>query len=741
MGALAALTSGAFLLTGSIGATANAAPAGPVGVQALTSTSSASPGRGAEKAPGQRTDRGPCDPIDDGACLLPFPNDRFTAPADTPTGLRVDLPLEGMPVNARGVSADPSEWNRNDGFSPGAMAIADVPGLDLQVTFGLPAGVQVLDRPALSLAPDAPIVLLDLDTGARVPYLAELDHHPGAVAAGRQLLLIRPLEVLHGGHRYAVGLRDLKDAAGRLIPAEPVFAWYRGDRAGGLPAGVEPARTAEFNRLFRDLRKAGVGQHDLYLAWSFTVASDENVTGRAVHLRDQAFASLGDNNLADGQVDGVAPTFTVGQVENAPNGTTQRRVSGTVLVPNFLHAPTLPPVGPDGGVPLEALLLSTDARFDYGIAEPAPMALPQRNQMAPLLSVPYVCNLPAAATAKDPADPMLYGHGLLGSRTQANGFSTELLRERNIAPCGVDFAGMSQYDTPNVVQILQDLSQFGAMPDRIQQGFLNFQFVGRALAHPDGLASHPAFQDTSGAPLIDVDTLSYTGISQGGILGGPVVALSPDVTRGVLGVPGINYSTLLNRSVDWEGAAVGGLYNGSYPDVVDRQLGYALMQMLWDRGEGSGYARRTTTNPLPNSPPNEVLLHVAFGDYQVANVAAEVQARAYGARLLQTSLAEGRHWSNDPAFGLSVFDRTADGSIAPHAGSAIVYFDSGNDTPPSVNLPPRDGGGDPHSDPRRDERGTDQRATFLREGVVVDTFDGEPYWTQTCRGSINPNCP
>jgi hypothetical protein len=708
---------------------------------ALSLLAAAPPGRAPEGPPGQRVDVGPCDPIDDGACLLPFPNDRFTAPADTPTGLRVDLPVEGMPVNAGGVPVDPTEWNRNDGFSPGAMAIADVPGLDLQATFGLPAGVQVLDRPHLSLAPDAPIVLLDLDTGARVPYLAELDHHPGAVAAGRQLLLIRPLEVLHGGHRYAVALRDLKDADGRTIPAEPVFAWYRGDRAGGPPPGVEPARTAEFNRLFRDLRTAGVGQRDLYLAWSFTVASDQNVTGRAVHLRDEAFASLGDTDLADGVVDGDAPGFTVGQVLDAPNATTQRRVSGTVLVPNFLHAPTLPPAGPDGGVPLEALLFLTNARFDYGVADPGPMALPQRNPTAPWLSVPYVCNLPAAATAGDPADPMLYGHGLLGNRTQANGFSTELLRARNIAPCGVDFAGMSQFDQPNVARILQDLSRFGPMPDRIQQGFLNFTFVGRALSHPDGLASHPAFQDASGAPLIDVDTLSYTGISQGGILGGPVVALSPDATNGVLGVPGINYSTLLNRSVDWEGAAVGNLYNASYPDVVDRQLGYALMQMLWDRGEGNGYARRTTSNPLPNSPPNNVLLHVAFGDYQVANMAAEVQARAYGARLLQTSLAEGRHWSDDPAFRLSVFDRAADGSIASHAGSAIVYFDSGNEPPPSVNLPPGDAGGDPHSDPRRDERGTDQRATFLREGVVVDTFDGEPYWTQFCRGPLNPNCP
>ncbi len=711
-----------------------------VAAMALGLLAAAPPERGPTGPSGSAAHEDACDPIDDGSCLLPFPNDRFTTPADTPTGLRVDLPEEGMPVNADDVPVDPTEWNRNDGFSPGAMALADVPGLDLQATFGLPDGVEVLDRPDLSLAPDAPIVLLDLDTGERVPYLAELDQHPGAVSADRQLLIVRPLEVLEGGHHYAVALRQLKGADGREIPAEPVFAWYRGDRAGGQPAGVEPARTAEFQRLFRDLRKAGVGQDDLYLAWSFTVASDQNVTGRAVHLRDEAFASLGDTDLADGVVDGQAPSYTVGEVLNNPDPTTLRRISGTVLVPNFLHAPNLPPTGSDGGVPLHDLLLGTDARFDYGVADAGPMALPERNETHPWLSVPYVCNLPATATASDPSDPMLYGHGLLGTGTQANGFSTKLLRERNFAPCGVDFAGMSRFDQFTVIQLLQDLSGFGGMPDRIQQGFLNFLFVGRTLSHPDGLASHEAFEDESGAPLIDVDTLSYTGISQGGILGGPVVALAPDLTNGVLGVPGINYSTLLNRSVDWEGAAVGSLYYTAYRDPVDRQLGYSLMQMLWDRGEGNGYARRTTSNPLPNSPANNVLLHVAFGDYQVANVAAEVQARAYGARLLQTSLADGRHWSDDPAFGLSVFDRATDGTIEPHAGSAIVYFDSGNEVPPSVNLPPGDAGGDPHSDPRQDEHGTDQRATFLRDGLVIDTFDGLPYWTQFCRGPLNPNC-
>jgi hypothetical protein len=681
---------------------------------------------------------GTCDPIDSGGCLLPFPNDRFTVPADTPTGLRVQLPADGMPTNVAGVAIDPTEWNRNDGFSPGSMILTDIPGLDLQATFGLPAGVQVLDRPAVSLAANAPIVLLDLDTGERVPYYAELDHHPAAVAAGRQLLIIRPLVNLAAGHRHAVALRDLRDGSGEIIEPEPVFRWYRD--GGRPPTGVEPARSAEMQRLFRDLRKAGVDPHDLHSAWSFTVASDDGMAGRALAVRDGAFAALGDTNLADGIVDGAAPAFAVTNVVDNPNATTARRIDGTVLVANYLHGGSQTP-GPDGGVPLLPLLSGTAARFGYASAAPGPTDLPIRNQAAPWLSVPYVCNIPATATADDPATPMLYGHGLLGSRTQASGGSTELLRARNFAPCGVDFAGMSSADQLNVALSLQDVSRFGIMADRLQQGFVNFLVVGRALSHPDGFAAHAAFQDADGDPLIDVDALSYTGISQGGILGGAVMALAPDMTNGVLDVTGINYSTLLNRSVDWEGAVVGSIYYGAYTDAVERQLGFALMQMLWDRGEGSGYARRTTDNPLPNTPAHNLLLHAAFGDHQVTNVAAEVHARSAGAYLLQTSLAPGRHWADDPTFGLETFDVDTAGSVVPHAGSALVYFDSGNPTPPSVNLPPPTAGGDPHGDPRADPRSNDQRALFLRTGIVEDVFDGEPYWTQVCRGDVNPNCP
>src|SRR5687768_14496537 len=72
-----------------------------------------------------------CDPIDPRHCLLPSPSDTFTvADETTGTGRRVSLQRDSMPTNKDGVHVDPTEWNRNDGFSPGQPISIFVPRLD-----------------------------------------------------------------------------------------------------------------------------------------------------------------------------------------------------------------------------------------------------------------------------------------------------------------------------------------------------------------------------------------------------------------------------------------------------------------------------------------------------------------------------------------------------------------------------------------------------------------------------------
>ena len=227
------------------------------------------------------------------------------------------------------------------------------------------------------------------------------------------------------------------------------------------------------------------------------------------------------------------------------------------------------------------------------------------------------------------------------------------------------------------------MSNFNKLVDRMQQGFVNFMYLGRALIHPDGLATDAAFEidpdgDGPAPPVGDrhrrpaTRRLNFMGISQGGIMGGALTALEPDVDRGVLNVPGMNYSTLLRRSVDsdeyFKIPGIG-LY-ANYPSELERPLLLSLVQLLWDRGEGNGYAHNMTTHPLPNTPPHEVLLQPAIGDHQVANVTAEVEARTIGASVYTPALEPGRHWEENPFLGIPEVDVRATRPVhrRQHAG-------------------------------------------------------------------------
>lgn len=710
-------------------------------------------GSASARIPGAPSVHAPCDPLDAALCLLPFPNDRFTRPDPrTETGLRVNFSPAEMPRSVAGKPIDPTEWNRNDGFSPGSMVLTFVPGLDLHRTWGtaaLSSGGQ--NDPADHLADidryravDAPILLIDASTGERWPFWSEMDMNAGT-PADQRLLIIRPAVNFREGHRYLVALRNMRDATGSVIPAGAEFAAYRDNTPGPLgDPSFEESRRAEVSGIIGRIETAerargkAFDRSALYLAWQFTIASGRNLSERALQIRDDAFAQLGDVDLADGEIQGVPPRFAI----NPGDPERPDRVEGTITVPNYLNGQPLPPVEDVSGLPGQAV---SGQRFVYG-----PDGLPMQNPVIPTIDVPFVCTIPKVAAADNPAHPTLYGHGLLGSRFESTGGSTERDRERNFMPCATNWMGFAEYDVANAVATLADPSNMPMMADRSQQGFLNFMYLGRALAHPKGLATAARFQDADHLPLFQTGELFYDGNSQGGIMGGALTALSVDFTRATLGVTGMNYSTLLNRSSDWEGPLFNPedpnipsyssvLYTG-FPNKQEQQLVMALIQMLWDRAEADGYAQHMTTDPYLNTPAHQVLMHAALGDFQVANASAEVEARTIGARVMDTALMPGRHWTTDGSFfGLDPMPRDGSGAIAPHRGSALVYWDSGNFPPPNANVPPKEDGGDPHEDPRRDPRGGDQKAHFYLTGEIIDVMNGGPYLL--CRPGAQNDIP
>jgi hypothetical protein len=662
---------------------------------------------------------GICDPTDAAACLLPFPNDAFTvADPSTKTGRRVDLNLLAMPRNVANKPIDPTEFNRNDGWSPGSPVLTSVPGLSLGKS-----GIADVTDPGASLAADAPIVLLDAKTGQRHPYWAELD---GNDTAGEQpLLIVRPAVNFTDGHRYVVGLRDLKDGAGKDIAPNATFVQRRTaaqseleSRAAKDNHGQRVKAAKDWSDpVFAPLARQGIEPKSLYLAWTFTIASTENITGRMISMRDQAFAPLG----ADG-----APAFTVdGTVQGADgsglDGNTFRRVTGTFTVPNFLTTPVNakePALDSDPGLPGTRLLdVDQDGK-------------PEQNGT---FTATYTCNIPRSASVDAPSRGSIYGHGLLGGQGEVNGSSAMPFgNAHNITMCATDWYGMATGDVPNVALMLQDMSNFPTLPDRVQQGMLAQLYLARLLKSSKGFAADPAFQ-LGGKPLVRSGEVYYDGNSQGGIIGGALMAVAQDITRGALGVPGMNYSTLLDRSVDF--SQYESVFNAAYPSETERELVFGLIQMLWDRGEADGYAAHITNNPLPGTPSHQVLMHAAFGDHQVANVAAEVMARTIGAQTNAAFLDPGRHWGVEPGWGIP---RIA--ADTPYTGSAFVYWDSGTATPPNANVPPSEypgvAGHDPHSDPRKDAKAKAQKSDFLRaDGVFTDTCAGMPCyaagWTGT----------
>lgn len=614
-----------------------------------------------------------CPLIDGGSCMLPFPNDVLTMPdASTATGKRVVLKSPWVPAPVGGPAFDPTEWNRQDGFSPGSAIIVPSNGIDPGQS-GLPPLTDI----EASLAPDSPIVLVDVATDEQMPVWAELDAN--APSDDERVLFIRPARNLLDGHTYAVGIGQVRNASGAVLPAPSGFA------ACQRPT-PHPSRRVrvQCEASQAAATEAGLALADTYLAWSFTVASTRNLAERAVHMRDEVLG---------GTAGLTAAPFTVTSATPRDDGTT--RVDGTFEVPSYLTGDGAP-----------------GSRLNLG-----PDDLPEPNGT---ITAPFTCTVPDSARTT-PARPSLYGHGLLGTGSQANsGYTREFAVAHNLVLCGTDYLGMADEDLANTVGILSDLSRFSELVDRNQQGILDTLVLGRLMTRPDGFARAAAFQGDGGGSVI-ADTggeVFYYGNSQGGINGGAVVALGTDIRRGVLGVPGMNYSTLLQRSVDFD--PFFGLLANGYPSATDRTIMLSMTQMLWDRGEANGYANHMTSDPLPGSPTSEVLLHVAFGDHQVAQITADVMARTYGAATNDPPLAPGRVPDVTPLWGI---DRIP---AFPYDGSALIYWDSGTPAPPIENRPNR-AGEDPHGDPRYDPEAQLQMSDFLMPGgTVTDVCGGAP---------------
>ena len=102
--------------------------------------------------------------------------------------------------------------------------------------------------------------------------------------------------------------------------------------------------------------------------------------------------------------------------------------------------------------------------------------------------------------------------------------------------------------------------------------------------------------------LVDPTKVYYYGLSQGGIFGTSVMAYEPTMTRAVLGVGArelLDAARSLARL-----AEVPAILPGAYEDALDDTMVLSLMQMRWDKTEGSGIANTVLAGARPARRPS-----------------------------------------------------------------------------------------------------------------------------------------
>jgi hypothetical protein len=606
-----------------------------------------------------------CDPTAPTMCGLPFPSTYYMAEDSTsPTGWRVALGPTTLPVDWQDNQPTPDLINEKDGWSPLTPLLAHFPGVSLD-------GVIGHDNLGAYTDADARTVIVDVATGERVPHFVELD--VTSSDPERTVLLLHPVTPMAHGHRYAVGIRGLVDEQGQPIEASDGFAALR-DGVETTDPRVERRRSVYEDIVFPALTAAGIQQAELQLAWDFVIASREGLTEKARWMRDDALERIGPNG----------PAYTVDLIDEQPSDQVAMRIHGHFFVPMYMEQDR------------PGVLLTRDAD-----------GMPYANGET---MVRYTIIVPQTAIDDPRPLPLIqYGHGLLGSQDEVHGsYLGEFANQYGYILFAVDWTGMKDEDVADItLMLITEVERFSILPERSHQGFVEFAAAMRLMS--GRMVDEPLLQGVDSAgnntSFIDPDRRYYYGNSQGAILGGAYIGLAQDFDRAVLGVGGMPYHLLLNRSADFDPFFL--LFKQAYPDPGHVQLLLALIQTIWDSGEASGYAQVVTDDPLADTPAKDVLLQVAIGDAQVTTLGAHVMARAYGARLIEDPVR--------PVWGL---ETVASG----HEGSALVEFDYGLHEP-FENTPP-DAETDPHEYPRRDLAGQEQIHTFFQTGIVEHFCEG-----------------
>ncbi|MFM2247869.1 MAG: hypothetical protein RL071_3944, partial [Pseudomonadota bacterium] len=589
-----------------------------------------------------------CNPLNlAGDCLLPWPSDMLTvADASSETGRRYALTATDFVSPDGPLPADPSRWDYADGASPTSPILVHF-GVDVDPAQLSTLAVAEAGSPALT----DPIVLLRLSDGAPVRILTEMDQNArDSGHEGRHALIIRPLEPLAFGERYAVALReDLRGADGAALPrSAPFDAWRDGVITD---SDALEALRPEVDALLGALEGFGLPRAELRLAWAFTVKSEAGGTGLQRDMRAQAYAQIAD--------DGVP--YVIDAVVVDPSADVAALVRGRFQPPLFLNA--------DNNIELDgygAVLQSDPVDF------------------------PFTLVVPAVARERRGLPLAIIGHGIFGRGDEmlsgwiGEGVTWPLSNELGAVLLATDWIGLSGGDLDLIIdEVVPDLGRINLVTDRLAQSQINalsLVELGQGALTVDPALDAALGVDRSGgapAPLVLDGEVYYYGVSLGGVQGSTFVSLCPEVDRAVLAVPGAGWGHMIQRSTHFREIAL--VINALYPDPLSQLVFISMMQHDFDRSDPAANGALLGADPdYPDRAAPTVILQEGIGDVQVPNLATNILARRLGAAHLEVA--------GDTIGGLSTTPSPAVGAVVL---TAVTLPENLADyTPPESNLIP-----------------------------------------------------
>ena len=466
---------------------------------------------------------------------------------------------------------------------------------------------------ARSLDADHPTVLMKARRRRAHPALRRA-RRANRRRRARRRFIVRPGKRLDDATRYLVAIRDLVDTQGTPITAAarlPRAARRIPDAdvalACGRPcaAAIAARRAGDGGHASQRLAANGVARDDLILAWDFTTASSEALTGWIV---------------VDPRPGVRARHAVVHRHQRRRRNPAGSGFNAQHLRPRRGHVPGA----------------AVHDRRRAGLApQPRRTACRRRTATRPCRTSSHIPRVAVerrgtrrGAGARDPLGPRPPRH-----RFQL-GTLSELAQTYNFVIAAVDMQGMSDPDVAGACCPRSlDFSLFHRIPERLHQGFLNHLLLGRLLADPvNGFNSHAGVpvrrRRRAGdrhRPRCSTRAAARAASSAARSWRSPRTssAASSPCRRS-------NYSTLLHRSIDFNPFLA--ILNAPLPRRARRAAD------LPARSSSCGIAPSRTATCRTSSPgdlsdppvPHKILIHMATYDCEVSNLGTEIMVRSLG---------------------------------------------------------------------------------------------------------------